>query len=87
MIAFAWALASLACEASADAPALKDAAHGEYVYLTSYQTLARVRKSGGPREDLALHTSVGDLVVTDAAVYWTDADAGKLYVIAIGGAP
>ena len=61
--------------------------HAGYVYFTNYQTLARVPVSGGPREDLALHTSVGDLLVTDDAVYWTDADAGKLYVHALGAPP
>ena len=61
--------------------------HEGYVYFTNYQTLARVPVGGGPREDLALHTSVGDLVVTDGAVYWTDADAGKLYALSLGGPP
>jgi len=61
--------------------------HQGYVYFTNYQALARVPVGGGPREDLALHTSVGDLVVTDGAVYWTDADAGKLYALWLGGPP
>jgi hypothetical protein len=59
------------------------AVRGDFVYFTNYQTLARAPLAGGPREDLALHTSVAELVVTDDAVYWTDADAGKLHAIAI----
>lgn len=54
---------------------------GAWVYSSNYQTLVRVSVNGGPREDVALHTTVGDLVVTDDGVFWTDPDAGKLYVL------
>lgn len=64
-----------------DAPYGADrvALRGKHLYFTNYQALVRVPLAGGAREDLAVHTSVGGLVATDDAVYWTDPEAGKLY--------
>lgn len=72
-----------AADALTDAPYGADriVVRGGRVYFSNYQTVVRVSADGGPREDVALHTSIFDLVVTDDGAYWTDPEAGKLYVL------
>ena len=53
--------------------------HDEYVYWSSKQSLTRVSQDGGTYEIIAPQTTIGDLVLFENAIWWTDTKGGRLF--------
>lgn len=53
--------------------------HDNYVYWSSKQSLTRVSQDGGTYEMIAPQTTIGDLILFENAIWWTDTKGGRLY--------
>ena len=51
---------------------------GPHVYWASSQSITRVSREGGTYEMLAAETRVGDFLVQDDWLLWTDRDRGDV---------
>ena len=51
-----------------------------YVYWSSKQSITRVPKDGGMFEMVAPQTTIGDLLIVDQQVWWTDSKGGRVFV-------